>query len=202
MNAPSPHFTSSTSALLPSASFLLMIDAEISGMLSTVAVTSRSAYSFLSAGASDGGLADDAVPTSRSACLNSSIVRSIAEAGNRFELVERAAGVAETAARHLRHDDAARRGDRREDDRDLVADAAGAVLADLDAGNVREVDALAGSHHRVGEPAGLLVGHAAQDDRHQQRRRLVVGDRRRRSRRRRTHRSRRARARARRACGR
>ena len=43
MNAPSPHLTSSTSALLPSASFLLMIEAEISGMLSTVAVTSRSA---------------------------------------------------------------------------------------------------------------------------------------------------------------
>ena len=43
MNAPSPHLTSRTSALLPSASFLLMIDAEIRGMLGTVAVTSRSA---------------------------------------------------------------------------------------------------------------------------------------------------------------
>ena len=43
MNAPSPHFTSSTSALLPSASFLLMIDAAMSGTLSTVPVTSRSA---------------------------------------------------------------------------------------------------------------------------------------------------------------
>jgi len=43
MKAPSPLLTSSTRALLPSASFLLMIDAEISGILSTVAVTSRSA---------------------------------------------------------------------------------------------------------------------------------------------------------------
>ena len=43
MNAPLPHFTSSTSALLPSASFLLITDAEISGMLSIVAVTSRRA---------------------------------------------------------------------------------------------------------------------------------------------------------------
>jgi hypothetical protein len=43
MNAPSPHLTSRTSALLPSASFLLMIDAAISGIDSTVAVTSRSA---------------------------------------------------------------------------------------------------------------------------------------------------------------
>jgi len=51
MKAPSPHFTSRTSALLPSASFLLMIEAEMSGMLGTVAVTSRNAYNFLSAGA-------------------------------------------------------------------------------------------------------------------------------------------------------
>ena len=42
MNAPRPHFTSSTSACEPSASFLLMIDAEMSGMLSMVAVTSLS----------------------------------------------------------------------------------------------------------------------------------------------------------------
>ena len=43
MNAPSPHFTSSSTALLPSASFLLITEDAISGMLSTVDVTSRSA---------------------------------------------------------------------------------------------------------------------------------------------------------------
>ena len=43
MNAPRPDLTSSTSASMPSAIFLLMIDAVISGMLSTVPVTSRSA---------------------------------------------------------------------------------------------------------------------------------------------------------------
>ena len=43
MNAPRPHLTSSTSAVLPSASFLLITDAAISGRLSIVAVTSRSA---------------------------------------------------------------------------------------------------------------------------------------------------------------
>ena len=43
MNAPRPVFTSSTSASIPSAIFLLMIDAVMSGMLSTVPVTSRSA---------------------------------------------------------------------------------------------------------------------------------------------------------------
>ena len=43
MNAPLPVLTSSTSASMPSAIFLLMIEALISGMLSTVPVTSRSA---------------------------------------------------------------------------------------------------------------------------------------------------------------
>ncbi len=43
MKAPLPTFTSSTSASMPSASFFDMIDEAISGMQSTVAVTSRSA---------------------------------------------------------------------------------------------------------------------------------------------------------------
>ena len=43
MKAPSPHLTSRTSASLPSASFLLMIDEATSGIDSIVAVTSRSA---------------------------------------------------------------------------------------------------------------------------------------------------------------
>src|SRR5688572_16674531 len=52
MNAPLPNFTSSTSASSDSASFLLMMLAVISGMLGTVVVTSRRAYSLLSAGTS------------------------------------------------------------------------------------------------------------------------------------------------------
>ena len=43
MNAPRPTFTSSTSASMPSASFLLRMLATINGIVSTVAVTSRSA---------------------------------------------------------------------------------------------------------------------------------------------------------------
>ncbi len=43
MNAPEPTFTSSTRAPVPSAIFLLMIEAAISGTDSTVPVTSRSA---------------------------------------------------------------------------------------------------------------------------------------------------------------
>ena len=45
MNAPLPTFTSSTSALVPSAIFFDMIELAISGIDSTVPVTSRSAYS-------------------------------------------------------------------------------------------------------------------------------------------------------------
>ena len=43
MSAPAPVLTSSTSAAVPSAIFLLMMDAEIIGIDSTVAVTSRRA---------------------------------------------------------------------------------------------------------------------------------------------------------------
>jgi len=43
MNAPLPTLTSSTRASIPSASFFDMIDDEISGIDSTVAVASRSA---------------------------------------------------------------------------------------------------------------------------------------------------------------
>ncbi len=43
MNAPSPTFTSSTIASAPAASFFDMIELAMSGTMSTVAVTSRSA---------------------------------------------------------------------------------------------------------------------------------------------------------------
>lgn len=51
MKAPVPHLTSRTREPVPSAIFFDMIEEAISGMASTVPVTSRSAYSFLSAGA-------------------------------------------------------------------------------------------------------------------------------------------------------
>ena len=71
MNAPEPTFTSSTSAEAPSAIFFDMIDEAISGTDSTVPVTSRSAYSFRSAGASDSPAAQITAPTSRSWSRNS-----------------------------------------------------------------------------------------------------------------------------------
>jgi hypothetical protein len=100
------------------------------------------------------------------------------KAGNALELVESAAGVAKAAPRHFRHDNAACGRQRGEDDGHLVADTAGAVLADLGARDVVEVHAIiAGSDHRVGEPGGLFGVHALQHHRHQQRRDLIVGPR-------------------------
>jgi hypothetical protein len=74
MNAPLPVFTSSTMFLEPEASFLLMMLEAMSGMLSTVAVTSRSAYSFLSAGARPSDCPITATPTSRTCRMNASRV--------------------------------------------------------------------------------------------------------------------------------
>ena len=76
MKAPDPTLTSSTSAPVPSAIFLLMIELAISGIASTVPVTSRSAYSFLSAGASVDPAAQMTAPTSSSWPIISSYDRS------------------------------------------------------------------------------------------------------------------------------
>ena len=51
INAPLPYLTSKTILCAPAASFLLIMLEAISGRLSTVQVTSRRAYNFLSAGA-------------------------------------------------------------------------------------------------------------------------------------------------------
>ena len=51
MKAPLPVLTSKTMPSAPAASFLLIMELAIRDILSTVAVTSRRAYSFLSAGA-------------------------------------------------------------------------------------------------------------------------------------------------------
>ena len=50
IKAPLPYLTSSTMFLHPAASFLLIMEEAMSGLLMTVAVSSRRAYSFPSAG--------------------------------------------------------------------------------------------------------------------------------------------------------
>ncbi len=99
-----------------------------------------------------------------------------AEAGDRLELVERSTGVAERATGHHRHRDAERRDERREHERDFVADAAGRVLVDARAADVREIEPVAAQQHRVGERGGFRAVEATEKARHEERGHLIVGD--------------------------
>ena len=80
MKAPDPVLTSSTRALVPSAIFLDMIELAISGIDSTVPVTSRSAYSLRSAGAGLAGRRDDRADLV-SAAVSSSLPRLARQPG-------------------------------------------------------------------------------------------------------------------------
>ena len=157
MKAPEPTLTSRTSAPVPSAIFLLMIELAISGIASTVPVTSRSAYSLRSAGASPSPAAQ--IDRADVAQLGDELVvgQRGPPAGDRLQLVQRAAGVAEPPAGQLRYGRAAGRHQRGQRQRDLVADAAGGVLVDRRAAHRRQVQPLAGGDHRGG-PAGDLAG--------------------------------------------
>ena len=96
-------------------------------------------------------------------------------AGDALHLVDGAAGVAESAAAHLGDLDAAGRDDGCDDQRGLVAHAAGGVLVHLDARNGRKIDHDAAVGHHVGQLSSLLVGHAPQIDGHHPCRHLVIG---------------------------
>ena len=97
------------------------------------------------------------------------------EARDRLELVERPARVAEPAPAHLREGHAAGSDDRSDRDGRLVAHAARRVLVhDLAAERRAEVDRLAGLDHRLGEGVGLVAREPPEEDRHAERRQLVV----------------------------
>ncbi len=107
---------------------------------------------------------------------NASRVEINAKSRDRLELVERSAGVAEAAPGNHGNEHAARRYQRRETDGNLVAHAARRMLVDFGARNVVEVQHLARLQHRARERDGLRVRHAAQEDGHEERGHLVVGD--------------------------
>jgi len=81
MNAPLPTLTSRTSAAVPSAIFLDMIELAISGIDSTVPVTSRSAYSLRSAGARPVPAAQITQPVSWSTAIISAVGSSARQPG-------------------------------------------------------------------------------------------------------------------------
>ena len=129
-NAPLPCFTSSTRPVRPSASFLDMMLAAMSGIASTVPVTSRSAYSLRSAGAISGGLTDQGAAPLDHLRLGLRERQAGTEPRDRFELIERAARVPEAAAGHHGHGHAANGDEGGQHEGDLVTDAAGGVLVD------------------------------------------------------------------------
>ena len=81
MNAPLPTLTSSTSPAVPSAIFLDMIELAISGIDSTVPVTSRRWYSRRSAGARPGPAAQITQPVARSTAIISAADSSARQPG-------------------------------------------------------------------------------------------------------------------------
>ncbi len=81
MKAPSPTLTSSTIPSAPAAIFFDMMLAAMSETLSTVAVTSRSAYSFLSAGTMSAVCPTTARPVSLTWATNCSTVSSTRKPG-------------------------------------------------------------------------------------------------------------------------
>jgi hypothetical protein len=97
--------------------------------------------------------------------------------GDAAQLVERAAGVAEAAARDHRHQTAARGDHRSQDQADLVADAARRVLVEDGPARVRPVEDRARARHGAGERRALRAGHAAEEDGHREGGDLGVADR-------------------------
>ncbi len=98
---------------------------------------------------------------------------------NAGELVQRAAGVTEPAARDHRHEAAQRGDDRREDEAHLVSDAAGRVLVQQRAAEVgaRPVEHLARVGHGARERRAFSRGHATEVHGHRERGDLALAHR-------------------------
>ena len=96
-------------------------------------------------------------------------------AGHALHLIDGTAGMAKAPAAHLGDLHAAGRHDGGNDQRGLVAHAAGGVLVHLDARNGRKVHHDAAVGHHVGKLCRLFVGHAAQVHSHHPGSHLIIG---------------------------
>ena len=106
-------------------------------------------------------------PQRREDCLEFGERERGAIAGDGFQLVQRPAGVAEGAAADHGHGQAAGRGDGRDQEAGLVADAAGGVLVDGDFAEAGGRELFAGVAHGEGEGAGFVEREAAQTGGHE-----------------------------------
>ena len=123
-------------------------------------------------------LPDDRAAGARDHLAQALVVGRHAVAGNRLELVERPAGMAEAPAGDHRHEGPARGQDRREQQAHLVAHAARRVLVQDRPGKPRggPLEHVSRARHRAGQRDPLAGVHAAPHDRHRQRPDLGVGD--------------------------
>ncbi len=102
--------------------------------------------------------------------------QSDAKSGNGFEFVERASGVAQSAAADHGDVEAVGSDQRSKNQRGLVAYAAGGVLVDLLRGEKTEIEDFAGMQHSVGQGGRFLACHPAQHDCHEPCSHLVIGN--------------------------
>jgi hypothetical protein len=96
------------------------------------------------------------------------------QAGNRFELVERPASVAEPSPGDHRDAKSRRGGYGRHDERQLVAHSPRRVLVHFGAAGIAEVENGAGSEHDARQGLRLGVGHAPEEHSHEEGGHLVV----------------------------
>ena len=161
---------------MPSASFLLMMDAQIRYGLSTVPVTSRSAYNLRSAGAIFSVCPIMQQPQALSTRRNSGTDRPTRNPGIDSSLSSVPPVWPSPRPLIIGTIKPAGRDERSEHERSLVADAAGGMLVDFLRGQETEVEHFAGVQHRVGQSGRFLARHSAQDDRHQPGGHLVIGN--------------------------
>ena len=94
--------------------------------------------------------------------------QSSVEAGNRFQLVQRAASVAQATARNHGHEQATRRGNRSDNQRSLVAYSAGGMLVNLGLRELGEIKHAARPNHRFSQIGSLPEVKTAEKDCHQE----------------------------------
>ena len=99
----------------------------------------------------------------------------VTETGDRFDLIQGAAGVAEAAAAHLDDGHATGGHQRQHDQRGRIAQAAGGMFIDGVGEQVGPIQLLARGSHGGGEGSSLGAGHATQEDGHEESGGLVIG---------------------------
>ncbi len=100
--------------------------------------------------------------------------QAYAKPGNGFEFVERASGVAQSAAADHGDEEASGSDQRSQHERGLVADAAGGMLVHLFCGQEAEIENFAGVQHGMRERGGFFASHSAQYDGHEPCGHLVI----------------------------